>query len=95
MLLSFLGDECSLYYQFNRYFCLSTNGLFCYELISFDFEGSFFDSFDFMKWIMVFIHLFVIVIVECACCHLSRPGSDHNILYTAIGKSTTNHFVMV
>ena len=32
-----------------------------------------------MKWIMVFIHLFVIVIIECACCHSYRRGSDHNI----------------
>ena len=32
-----------------------------------------------MKWIMVFIYLFVIVIIECACCHLYRRGSDHTI----------------
>ena len=104
MLFSFLGDECSLYYQFNCYFvCWLTVSFFMrlylitlfFFFCFFDFEGSFFDSFDFMKWIMVFIHLFVIVIIECACCHSSRPGSDHNILYTAIGKSTTNHFVMV
>ena len=64
---------------------------FCF----FDFEGSFFGSFDFMKWIMVFIRLFVIVIIECACCHSYSQGSDHSILYTAIGKFTTNYFVMV
>ena len=31
--------------------------------------GITFDS-DFMKWITVFINLFVIMIIKCACCHL-------------------------
>ena len=33
-------------------------------------EDSLFASVDFMKWIMVFISLLIIMIIECACCHL-------------------------
>ena len=47
----------------------------------------------FMKWIMVFISLLIIMIIECACCHLyclcfyALPSIKNTVIYFCYASS--------